>query len=146
MDTPHIFTIGYEKATQPEVVAALKLAEVEQLIDVRERPISRKLGFSKRTLAAGLEEEGIEYVGLPALGTPSDGRDAARDHRLPDLGRIYDAQLDTPEALIAAEELRALVAEKRSALLCYERDPEFCHRTLLHQKILQDYSVTNLYT
>ena len=146
MNTPHIFTIGYEKATQADVIAALKHARVEQLIDVRARPISRKPGFSKRTLAAELKEGGMEYVGLPALGTPSDGRDAARDHRLSDLERIYDAQLDTPEALVAAEKLKALVTAKRSALLCYERDPEFCHRTLLHQKILQDYSVTNLYT
>ena len=145
MTKPHIFTIGYEKATQAEVIAALKQAGVTQLIDVRARPISRKPGFSKKMLAASLLEEGINYVGLPALGTPPDGRDAARDHRLTDLDRIYSAQLEAPEAELAAQQLKDLVAEKPSALLCYERGPEFCHRTLLHNKILAGYPVTDLY-
>ena len=145
MIKPRIFTIGYEKATQAEVIAALKQAGVTQLIDVRARPISRKPGFSKKMLAASLLEEGINYVGLPALGTPPDGRDAARDHRLADLDRIYSAQLETPEAELAAQQLKDLVAEKPSALLCYERGPEFCHRTLLHNKILSGYPVTDLY-
>ena len=145
MTKPRIFTIGYEKATQAEVIAALKQAGVTQLIDVRARPISRKPGFSKKMLAASLLEEGINYIGLPALGTPPDGRDAARDHRLADLDRIYSAQLETPEAELAAQQLKDLVAEKPSALLCYERGPEFCHRTLLHNKILSGYPVTDLY-
>ena len=145
MIKPRIFTIGYEKATQAEVIAALKQAGVTQLIDVRARPISRKPGFSKKMLAASLLEEGINYIGLPALGTPPDGRDAARDHRLADLDRIYSAQLETPEAELAAQQLKDLVSEKPSALLCYERGPEFCHRTLLHNKILSGYPVTDLY-
>lgn len=145
MAHPHIFTIGYEKTTQAELIAALKKAGVTQLIDVRARPISRKPGFSKKMLAASLAEEGIAYVGLTALGTPPDGRDAARDHRLDDLDRIYSAQLETPEAELAAQQLKELVTEKPSALLCYERDPEFCHRTLLHNKILAGYAVTDLY-
>ena len=145
MTKPRIFTIGYEKATQAEVIAALKQAGVTQLIDVRARPISRKPGFSKKMLAASLLEEGINYIGLPALGTPPDGRDAARDHRLADLDRIYSAQLETPEAELAAQQLKDLVSEKPSALLCYERGPEFCHRTLLHNKILSGYPVTDLY-
>lgn len=145
MRKPAIFTIGYEKATLPEVIAALKGAGVKQLIDVRARPISRKPGFSKKMLAASLEEAGISYVGLPALGTPPDGRDAARDHRLADLDRIYSAQLETPEAELAAQQLKDLVAETPSALLCYERESEFCHRRLLREKVLSGYPVTDLY-
>lgn len=145
MAKPEIYTIGYEKATQADFITALKKAGVEQVIDVRARPISRKPGFSKNNLAASLVEAGIAYVGLPALGTPPDGRDAARDHRLNDLKRIYGTQLETPEAELAAQQLRDLVAEKPSALLCYEREPEFCHRTLLRKKILADYAVTDIY-
>src|SRR5215213_5559790 len=73
-----IFTIGYEGATVPEFLAALKDAGVERVIDVRALPLSRRPGFSKSPLRAALEEAGIEYVHLKALGTPADGRAAAR--------------------------------------------------------------------
>ena len=68
-----LFSIGYEKARLTDVVAALLAAGVKTLIDVRDRPISRRPGFSKRQLAAGLEEAGIHYVGLKALGTTAAG-------------------------------------------------------------------------
>ncbi len=145
MAKPHIFTIGYEKTTQAEFIAALKAAGVAQIIDIRARPISRKPGFSKNMLAASLAAEGIGYLGLPALGTPPDGRAAALDHRLSDLDRIYSAQLETPEAELAVQQLKEAVTEKPSALLCYERDPTYCHRTLLREKKLRDYPATDLY-
>ena len=59
-----IFTIGYEGATQAELVAALQQAGVARVIDVRAVPLSRKPGFSKNVLAAGLKEAGIDYVHL----------------------------------------------------------------------------------
>ena len=89
MTARRIFTIGYEGATQPELVAALKEAGVEQLIDVRAVPLSRKPGFSKNVLAAGLREAGIDYVHLKALGTPPEGREAARKGRFEEMERIY---------------------------------------------------------
>mgnify|MGYP006172241021 CR=1 FL=1 len=92
-----IFTIGYEKATQAELVAALGAAGVERVIDVRAVPLSRRPGFSKNVLAAGLKEAGIDYVHLKALGTPPEGREAARKGRHDVLERVYAAQLDTPE-------------------------------------------------
>jgi hypothetical protein len=62
-----------------------------------------------------------------------------------DLKRIYAAQLDLPEAIVAAEQMRELAAEKPSALLCYEREPAACHRTLLWRAILPDAEVVDLY-
>ena len=67
-----IFTIGYEGATQGELIAALREAGVTLLADVRAVPLSRRPGFSKNILAAGLKEAGIDYVGLKALGTPAE--------------------------------------------------------------------------
>ncbi len=145
MTKPHVYTIGYEKTTQAEFIAALKAAGVTQVIDVRARPISRKPGFSKNVLAASLAAEKIDYLGLPALGTPAEGRAAALDHRLDDLEHIYSKQLNTPEADLAAQRLREAVHEQPSALLCYERDPAFCHRTLLRKKKLRGYPVTDLF-
>jgi uncharacterized protein (DUF488 family) len=73
-----IFTIGYEGTTQGEFVAALQAARVERVIDVRAVPNSRRPGFSKTPLRNALAEAGIDYVHLRALGTPADGRAAAR--------------------------------------------------------------------
>ena len=126
-----IFTIGYEKATQAELIAALQAARVERLIDVRAVPLSRRPGFSKNILAGGLAEAGIDYVHLKALGTPPEGREAARKNRHADLERIYAGQLELPEAMVAVEQMRELAAEKPSAVLCFERDPSGCHRALL---------------
>ena len=126
-----IFTIGYEKATQAELIDALHAAGVERLIDVRAVPLSRRPGFSKNILAGGLAEAGIDYVHLKALGTPPEGREAARKNRHADLERIYAGQLELPEAMVAVEQMRELAAEKPSAVLCFERDPSGCHRALL---------------
>jgi uncharacterized protein (DUF488 family) len=141
----HIFTIGYEATTLAEFLAALQQAGVERVIDVRAVPNSRRPGFSKTALGNALAEIGIDYVHLKALGTPSDGRSAARAGRQDDLERIYAGQLGLPEAMVQAEEMRELAAEKPSALLCYERDPAGCHRSLLLTAVAPDAAVTHLF-
>jgi uncharacterized protein (DUF488 family) len=140
-----IFTIGYEAATMGEFLAALKAAGVKRIIDVRALPLSRRPGFSKSPLRAALAEAGIDYVHLKALGTPSEGRSAARAGRQDDLERIYAGQLELPEAIVQAEQMRELASEKRSALLCYEREPAECHRSLLLAAVAGDAGVTHLF-
>ena len=140
-----IFTIGYEGATQPELIAALKQAGVGRVIDVRAVPLSRKPGFSKNVLAAGLREAGIDYVHLKALGTPPEGREAARKGRHDELVRVYAAQLETPEAGADAARMTALAEETASALLCFERDPLQCHRTLLRLSVIPEAEAVDLY-
>ena len=98
-----IFTIGYEATTMAEFLAALQKAGVERVIDVRAVPNSRRPGFSKNSLKNALAEVGIDYVHLKALGTPADGRSAARAGRHEDLQRIYAGQLDLLEALLVGE-------------------------------------------
>jgi uncharacterized protein (DUF488 family) len=141
----HIFTIGYEATTMAEFLNALKAAGVERVIDVRALPLSRRPGFSKTPLNNALSEVGIEYVHLKALGTPIDGRSAARAGRKQDLERIYAHQLDLPEAILAAEQMRELALEKPSALLCYEREPAQCHRSLLLAAATPDAEITHLF-
>jgi uncharacterized protein (DUF488 family) len=126
-----VFTIGYEGATMDAFLAALREAGVEQVIDVRALPLSRRPGFSKTPLRNALAEAGIAYVHLKALGTPKPGRDAAKRGDVATLAAIYDHQLALPEAHLQAAQMRALIAERPSALLCYERSPACCHRTLL---------------
>ncbi|HJS41700.1 MAG TPA: DUF488 domain-containing protein [Sphingomicrobium sp.] len=139
-----IFTIGYEGATMGEFLAALQDAGVEQVIDVRAVPNSRRPGFSKTPLRNALAEAGIDYVHLRALGTPAAGREAARAGRKAELEAIYAGQLETPEAMAEGAMMLELSAEKPSALLCYERDPACCHRTLLWQSLAPDAEVVDL--
>ena len=145
MTATRIFTIGYEGATQAELIAALQAAGVERVIDVRAVPMSRKPGFSKNVLAAGLGEAGIDYVHLKALGTPPEGREAARKGRWEVMKRVYAAQLETPEAGADAGRMIALAEEKPSALLCFERDPAHCHRTPLRLAIMPEAEAIDLY-
>ena len=140
-----IFTIGYEGVTQAEFIAALKAAGVQRIIDIRAVPNSRRPGFSKTPLRNGLAEVGIDYVHLRALGTPADGRAAARAGRRADLERIYSGQLELPEAMAESAQMLSLAAEKPSALLCYEREPAECHRSLLIGAVADDAEVVDLY-
>ncbi|MEO8375215.1 MAG: DUF488 domain-containing protein [Sphingomonas bacterium] len=140
-----IFTIGYEGATMADFLAALTGAGVERVIDVRALPLSRRPGFSKSTLAASLAEVGIGYVHLKALGTPKPGRDAAKRGDSATLEAVYAGQLHLPEAQAQAARMLELAAEKPSALLCFERDPAICHRTLLLQAEGQGAEVVDLF-
>jgi uncharacterized protein (DUF488 family) len=140
-----LFTIGYEGATVGEFLAALQSAGVERVIDVRAIPNSRRPGFSKTPLRNALAEAGVDYVHLRALGTPADGRAAARAGRHDDLERIYAGQLELPEAIAEGAQMVGLAEEKPTALLCYERDPAACHRSLLLSAVTPDAEVVHLY-
>ncbi len=143
--TRRIFTIGYEQSTVPDLIAALKAARVERVVDVRAVAASRRPGFSKTALAGALNEAGIAYEHLRALGTPKEGRDAAKRGDQATLERIYAGQLELPEAQAAAAILLDRVDAQPTALLCYEREPADCHRTLLIAAIAKDAQVIDLF-
>jgi hypothetical protein len=140
-----IFTIGYEGVTQAELIAALKEAGVTLLADIRAVPLSRRPGFSKNILAAGLRDAGIDYIGLKALGTPPEGREAARKGNHARLAEVYSGQLDLPEAIVQGAQLVDLAQERPTALLCFEREPGGCHRSLLIDAILPEADRIDLY-
>lgn len=140
-----LYTIGYEGATQGEVIGALVRAGVRRLIDVRQLPLSRRPGFSKTPLRTALAEHGIDYVHMKALGTPPEGREAARAGRHEEMTRIYHRALVDPTAIVAVEQLRALAEEAPSALFCVEREPKHCHRQVLTDEALPDVEVEHLF-
>lgn len=124
-----LFTIGYEKTTPAAFMAELKRAGVKLVIDTRAVAASRRPGFSKRQLAAALDENGIAYLHLQKLGTPAEGRQAARSGDVETLWRVYEQHLQKPEAVEALNELLALVQSRSGlCLLCFEREPGHCHR------------------
>jgi uncharacterized protein (DUF488 family) len=130
-------TIGYEGATQEAVIAALRRAEVEVVVDVRAVAASRRAGFSKTLLAASLAEAGIDYVHLRALGTPKPGREAARRGRVAEMRRIYEAHLAEPSAQLELARMAEIARGRRAALLCFEADAAGCHRRLVADRVRQ---------
>lgn len=133
MPDPHpVATIGYEGATLDAVVRALVEAGVGTLVDVRAVARSRRPGFAKSRLAAGMAKAGIGYVHLRGLGTPADGRAAAKAGDVGTMRRIFAAHLDAPEAQADLHALAARIESgERVALLCFEADPATCHRRLV---------------
>lgn len=133
-----LFTIGYEQTPAKSVLDELHKSGVKLLVDVRAVAASRRPGFSKKQLAAGLDERGIGYVHLRGLGTPKDGREAARSGKFETLHRIYQTHLKTPQAREELDELSALVAKAGPVcILCYERDHQHCHRQWIAE-IIED--------
>lgn len=129
--SPELLTIGYQGCTIANVVSSLKTAGVTLLIDVRAVPRSRKPGFSKRQLAAGLDEAGIAYVHLQGLGTPKAGRDAVRSGHPERMYVIFDEHMTSDRAQAALAQAIALARSARTCLLCFERDPACCHRSIV---------------
>jgi len=125
-----IFTIGYEGLSIDEFMSLLADNDIDTIVDVREMPLSRKPGFSKKALESALNLSGREYVHMVALGCPKQIRDRYREDgnwkRYTEGFLKYLATQDD-----AVVELAALVATSNCALLCYEADHNFCHRSMV---------------
>lgn len=125
-----IFTIGYEGLEIGGFLSLLRLHNIETVVDIREFPVSRKPGFSKNGLASSLQQAGFGYVHKVRLGCPKSIRE--RYHTDRDWLRYTRGFLEylntQDEAII---ELAAMAARANCALLCYEKDPNFCHRSLV---------------
>ena len=133
-----LFTIGYEQTPVRAVLDELERAQVKLVVDVRAVSASRRPGFSKNQLAAELDERGIAYIHLRGLGTPKEGREAARAGKYDTLHSIYAKHLKTPQAKEELDELSALVVKSGPVcLLCYERDHRHCHRQWIAE-IIED--------
>ncbi len=128
-------TIGYEQTDLADFIGALTSAAVRQLIDIREVPISRKRGFSKRALSEALNAVGISYAHIKALGDPKPGREAARRGDRDGFLAIYHAHLSTSAAAVALEEAQVLAGRSMSCLMCFERDYFDCHRTVVAEAL-----------
>lgn len=140
--TAPLFTVGYEQANPAAVLGELKRAKIELLVDTRAVAASRRPGFSKRQLAAALDDEGIGYMHLQKLGTPAEGRAAARSGDTDTLWRIYDKHIKGADAQNELRELITMIKSgKRIALLCYCRDPKNCHRSRIVANVKKKASV-----
>jgi uncharacterized protein (DUF488 family) len=125
------FTVGYERTTLAGLIAALEDHGVTRVIDTRDVANSRRAGFSKKLLAASLDEAGIGYIHLRPLGTPKAGRIANRAGRMDEFRRIYNASFQRPEAQLALLEAEELCRAQATALLCFCGDGLKCHRHII---------------
>lgn len=131
-----LFTIGYEKATVQAVLRELTRERIATVVDTRAVAASRRPGFSKRALSAELDEAGISYLHLQKLGTPAEGREAARAGDIERLWRIYDRHIAKREPQQELTDLVTLIRSgQRIALLCYCRNANACHRSRIVQNI-----------
>ncbi len=135
---PTLATIGYEGTTIDTVLTTLKDARVGLLIDIRAVARSRKPGFSKRQLAAALDEVGIGYVHLQGLGTPKPGRDAVRAGHPERMEVIFRDHMTSDRAQGELAQATQLVRERPACLLCFERDHTTCHRRLVAEMIVAE--------
>ncbi len=139
-------TIGYEGAPQARVIDTLKAAGVEVLIDVRAVAASRRAGFSKGILSASLEDAGIEYVHLRDLGTPKEGRIAARHGRTAEMRAIFEAHMAEPGAQLQLARAVEIAQGRKACLLCFEHDHRGCHRAIVAERMCEavEFAVENL--
>jgi uncharacterized protein (DUF488 family) len=129
-----IHTSGYEGQSLKEILRRLKAEAIEIVVDVRELPLSRKPGFSKKSLAASLQSSGIGYLHLPELGCPKPVRNRYReDGDWARYTRAFLAHLKLQTSTIA--QLADLAQDQSLTLLCYEADPERCHRTYVARAV-----------
>ncbi len=133
-----LYTLGYESAAIEDFIATLKTAGIQRVIDVREYPLSRRKGFSKNILHALLNANDIEYVHLKGLGDPKNGREAARAGDYKKFLQIFSAHMKTKQAQADLKLAIELAQSSVSCLLCYERSPDECHRTIVADAIAAD--------
>lgn len=125
-----VHTIGYEGLDIQAFMSLLAEHGIETVVDIRELPLSRKPGFSKKALAKVLNLSGLEYVHMVALGCPKQVRNRYReDGNWERYVESFSKHLHTHKAAI--DELSVLVASSNCALLCYEADFNLCHRSIV---------------
>lgn len=129
-----LFTIGYEKRNLDDFVFHLNEANIDCLIDVRDMPISRKKGFSKKALQSRLELEKINYVHFRDLGCPSHMRKKLKlDKDYQSFFREFAKLLSGKRAVL--EKVSLYVQSNTCCLMCFEKPPEMCHRSVVAKKI-----------
>lgn len=132
-DEQLLFTVGYQGRSLDGFVELLHEEGIEQLVDVRDNPWSRKPGFTGSALADALEDAGIAYEHLGDLGTPKRIREALSEGEIEDFQTAYTEHLDGQDE--ALERLVALADARPTAIMCMERDVEDCHRRFLARRM-----------
>jgi uncharacterized protein (DUF488 family) len=129
-----LHTIGYEGLDSPDFLSLLSKHDIETVVDIRELPLSRKSGFSKKALAASVKRHGIAYIHLPHLGCPKPIRNRYREDRnWTRYQRDFLKYLGTQDEAVA--DLAVVAGKSCCALLCFEADHQLCHRSMVSDAV-----------
>lgn len=133
---PTLFTFGYEGLSIEAFIERLQSAGVQTVVDVRELPLSRKKGFSKKAFAAALATHGIAYLHAPVLGCPKPIRDR---YKVDANWVLYTRDfLQYVKAQTASlRELVKIAKATTACLVCFEADFSMCHRTYVAREAKQ---------
>lgn len=126
-----LYTIGYEGLTQDSFLARLKKHHISIVADVRQIPLSRKKGFSKTALNELLSKENIQYINFQSLGTTKDMRDELK--KTGDYKKLFNKFRRTlTDKTQDLDKINSLLKDGNNVtLLCFERDPQKCHRKVV---------------
>jgi hypothetical protein len=134
-----VYTIGYEGKKLEEFIGILKANNIKGLVDVRELALSRKNGFSKSQLAKTLNDNGIVYRHYQELGSPSEIRHKLwKEGDYPEFFKAYSEWLFSPSAKTYLEDVEGLAHIRTTAIMCFEKDVDKCHRSIIKKKLIQD--------
>lgn len=139
--TQMLFTIGYEGKTIESFINQLIKNDIRVLCDVRKNPISRKFGFSKNKIQHILNTIGIEYVHIPELGIESQKRSSLES--ISDYKQLFqEYRLSLSQRKDYLDYVYFLLSNNvRIALMCYEKDPQMCHRHVIKDYIKLNHNV-----
>ena len=131
-----VYTIGYEGKTIIDFLGVLQENGIEQIIDVREIPISRKAGFSKGLLAHYLNSAGISYFHIRGLGSPKPIRDQL--HKTKDYSEFFDSYREyIGKHFQYIQEAWEISEQKTTCLMCFEKKSQECHRSIVAECLQQ---------
>ncbi len=142
----NLFTIGYERRTPDELIDKLRKANIRRLVDIRELPLSRKRGFSKTALGNALTEVDIEYVHIRALGNPKPIREMYWKGMIEQGAQLYRRHIRNGSRA-AMVKLSKSLGNRRTCLMCVERESDVCHRAVLIDELealVENLRVTHL--
>lgn len=132
-----LYLTGYEKENIDEFLKKLKEAKITTVIDIREKPLSRKNGFSKFILEKLLVKNGVTYFHLQDLGSPEYLRtQLKKDLNYLTFFKEYRKYLHQKPNLIK-KTLDVIYANGRSTLLCFEKEYQLCHRSIVASELIK---------
>lgn len=138
-----IYTIGYEGLNIDSLLTCLIELNVKTLVDVRKNAFSMRMEFSKKALSEGCFEAGINYIHCPEVGIDSN----KRQELLPDGKRMelfdwYKNEI-IPTKTGFVSKMANVFKEGSICFLCYEKDPNDCHRSKLAEFCLSKDPIFN---
>ena len=129
-----VYTAGYEGLQIDGFLNIILKAGIQQVIDVRHNPISRRYGFHKSTLSRLCNRLAIKYKHVPEVGIPSKLRSNLHPSDYIQLFQIYEQDI-LPTQQAAVENIARWIESKPSVLVCMEANPDSCHRSRLAAQI-----------